>query len=88
MDEAGPTGRFPDGRLNAEDEGELVIRLSVEGRCVRIDFGKPVAWLALDPQTALNLAFALLNHARQIAAHESLPLLDPLTGKPLEGIPL
>ena len=46
---AGPTGRFPEGKQNAEDEGELRVAIAtdVPNNVVRMDFGKPVKWLSM-----------------------------------------
>jgi hypothetical protein len=49
----GPTGEFPRGKLNDADEGELTLAITSEAGVVRIDFGKPTAWIGLDPDAAL-----------------------------------
>ena len=36
-------------------------------RSVKFEFGKPVVWLAMPPETALELARALVAHARACA---------------------
>jgi hypothetical protein len=59
----GATGKFPQGKLNERDEGELQFAVGSEKGLVRIDFGKPVAWFALPPETAQQLAMLLLRHA-------------------------
>ena len=61
----GATGKFPMPAINDDDEGELrmaVARDTVNG-LVRLEFGKPVAWLALPPPEAMELAKLLLKHA-------------------------
>jgi hypothetical protein len=61
----GPTGRFPQGVLNAADEGELqfgIGRDPLDG-LVHVDFGKPVAWFAMSPESAVGFAKLLLKHA-------------------------
>lgn len=61
----GATGAFPDGQLGDEDEGELKIGIArdpIDG-LVHINLGKPTAWFAVPPETAINLAKALLKHA-------------------------
>lgn len=53
----GATGKFPDGKIGPDDEGELtlgVVRDS-QGR-VHVNFGKPVQWLAMPPEKAIELA--------------------------------
>lgn len=58
-----PTGDFPEGKLNRHDEGGLRFAISAEKGHVRIDFGKPVAWVALPPDTARKLAESLNRYA-------------------------
>lgn len=63
--EIGPTGNFPQGVLNDDDEGELqfgVARDPLDG-LVHVKFGKPVAWFALPPEIAINFARLLLRNA-------------------------
>lgn len=62
-EELGATGRFPDGKLNADDEGELHFAITRKGDQVILNFGKPVAWLAFPRATARRIATALLNAA-------------------------
>jgi hypothetical protein len=59
----GATGAFPRGKLNRTDEGELRMAISNNGELVRIDFGKPVAWLGLRPNEAKEFAALLMQHA-------------------------
>lgn len=66
MDEKlGATGRFPDGKLNDDDEGELRTLITTEGNNVIIDFGKPVAWLALPREDAIALGMLLIEKAKR-----------------------
>jgi hypothetical protein len=61
----GATGEFPYGKVQDDDEGELRMAVGfdkVDG-IVRLEFGKPVAWLGLPPAEAVNLARSLLRHA-------------------------
>lgn len=54
----GATGQFPEGKLNEEDEGELrlAVGADLDNKKVIIDFGKLVAWIALSPKDARQLA--------------------------------
>jgi hypothetical protein len=63
-DKLGPTGKFPQGKLNESDEGELIVALSSEKNMVRIDFGTPCAWVCLPPDDALAFAYAIIGRAR------------------------
>lgn len=61
----GPTGSFPRGKLSADDEGGLRIAISTVDSTIRIDFGKPVAWIGLDKPLAIAFAEAIIERARQ-----------------------
>ena len=60
--ELGASGQFPRGQLNADDEGELTLGITRDDKngIVRIDFGKPVAWMGLEPAQAIEMAKAIL----------------------------
>lgn len=64
----GATGNFPDGIDHPSDEGELRIAMAADivSNLVRIDFGKPVAWLALRKEDAEQIAHGLLLKAVQL----------------------
>jgi hypothetical protein len=60
----GATGKFPQGRIDKMDEGELRLAIGIApDGMIRIEFGKPVAWLALSADDARNLAALLTKHA-------------------------
>lgn len=61
--------RWPEGRLNGDDDGELAFGIGPDetGKLVKIDFGKPVTWTAMPPQQAIELAQLLIKHARAVA---------------------
>jgi hypothetical protein len=63
--EVGATGQFPQGKLNDDDQGELRLAVGFDklDGIVRVEFGKPVAWLGLPPPEAIQLARALLRNA-------------------------
>lgn len=62
----GATGNFPDGKVSPEDEGEIQFRVGHNQDHVKIEFGKPVAWLEMPPELARQLAESLLKHASDI----------------------
>ena len=62
----GETGKFPQGKLNDTDEGEIKIAIAVENGKVSIHFGKPVAWVAFDKFQAMDIAIALSEKANQV----------------------
>jgi len=58
----GATGKFPRGKADEHDEGELRIAIATDhaNAIVRIEFGTTVSWLGLPSAEARQLA-ALLN---------------------------
>ena len=69
-DKPGPTGDFPLGKLNEDDEGALNCAISHENGCVRIDFGKRIEWLAMPPDLAFDFASTILVHHRRLKLDE------------------
>jgi hypothetical protein len=59
----GPTGEFPDGKLNEDDAGELQLAIGHNNGNVIVQFGTAVSWFALLPEGARGLAEMLLVHA-------------------------
>jgi hypothetical protein len=55
----GATGRFPEGQLRPDDEGEIRFGVAQHGGKVVISFGKPTAWIGMSPQQARHLAKTL-----------------------------
>ena len=59
----GETGKFPRGKLNEHDEGEIQFGVTAHGGTVILAFGKEVAWLGMPPQVARQLARTLIERA-------------------------
>lgn len=61
----GPTGKFPMPAISDEDEGQLQMAVGFDpvNGLMRLEFGSPVAWLALPPPEAIELAKMLLKRA-------------------------
>lgn len=66
--EAGPTGRFPRGKLNENDEGEIQIAIAVDKakQVVIIDFGKPTTWIGFTADQASDLADLILKKSWEL----------------------
>lgn len=64
----GETGEFPYGKLDGSDEGELRMAIAADPKhgVVRIEFGKPVAWLGLPTVHARGLAAMLIEKADEL----------------------
>jgi hypothetical protein len=66
----GATGLYPDGKISPSDEGEIQIAVGVDPHgVVVIDFGKPVAWLAMTPDGAMQLGLVLIERASRCSIH-------------------
>ena len=57
-------GEFPNGKLNDDDSGALAFSVSTEAGRVVVRFPKPVAWMGMTGDEAMELAQLLLKHAR------------------------
>lgn len=68
MDKIGPTGKFPEGKVNKDDEGEIQILVGREEakNVVVLKFGKPIAWIAFGPTQAKAIANLLIKHAEAL----------------------
>lgn len=64
----GPTGEFPDGKLNEDDDGGLIIKMQVskENQVLMIEFGTNVTWIGLTKKDALNFAWNILSKAKEL----------------------
>jgi hypothetical protein len=64
----GPTGRFPQGDVGRDDNGELQVAVATDYQhaVVRIVFGAPVGWLALPAEEARALAQMLVEKADEL----------------------
>ncbi len=76
----GATGEFPDGKLDASDEGGIKMLISENAGNVRIDFGQPLAWFAMPKPQALTFAFTVLERCRVKIEHKIQQ--DPAPGEP------
>jgi hypothetical protein len=65
----GATGDHPQGKINDEDQGGLRMGIGVVDGIIRLEFGKPVAWMGLDKATALALADNIRKHAETLKVH-------------------
>lgn len=60
----GEIGAYPEGKLTKQDEGAIQFGVSAKDGKVVLDFGKPVAWIGMNPQQAADLAADLFKWAR------------------------
>lgn len=58
-------GEYPNGRMNADDTGAVAMQVGVEEGRVVLRFPKPVAWIGMTGDEAMDIARALMKHARR-----------------------
>lgn len=60
--------KWPDGRLGAEDDGELSVAIAVDPvrKVIIMHFGMPVAWVGLDADSTRGLIARLEEHLKTI----------------------
>lgn len=56
----GGTGNFPDGKMSDDDQGELLMQLTVAEGVLRVDFNKEVGMIGFDPVSARKMAERLI----------------------------
>ena len=61
----GATGTFPQPKLDDDDQGGLRLGIAFDpvNGVIRMEFGKPVAWIGFAPEDAVQLAKSLLKAA-------------------------
>lgn len=58
-------GEYPNGKLDATDQGAIAVGFSSEPGIVKMHFPKPVvAWIGFTPEQAIAMAESLIQHAR------------------------
>lgn len=61
-----PTIKYPRGKLNANDEGQLAIRMFVKGNTLILDFGKSIKWIGLGLHEVTELRRKLGEYEEQL----------------------
>lgn len=69
MSKLGKTNNFPEGKIDASDEGELQMGIAADTArgIVMINFGTPVAWIGLLPHSARELATKIIKAALEVS---------------------
>lgn len=62
----GPTGKYPDGKIADNDEGEIKIGITTMKERIVIDFGKPIHTVGFEADQALSIASVLVKRAMEI----------------------
>ncbi|MFA5021296.1 MAG: hypothetical protein WC517_04535 [Patescibacteria group bacterium] len=63
----GPTGDFPEGKLNAQDEGGLQMLVGQQQGKVVLAFGKSIKWIGMGPDQARDLGKMLISRADAVS---------------------
>ena len=73
----GATGRFPDGQIGQQDEGEIQFGVAHDRKTKKIfiNFGKPIQWMGCNSEQARYLAKTLWDHANKA---EGINVPEPL----------
>lgn len=61
----GPTGRFPEGKLTENDDGEIAFAVFRKDGKIIVDFGGPVSWFGMNPEQAKALAKILIKNSKK-----------------------
>ena len=59
-------GEYPAGRLNKYDEGAVAMAISIDSHRIRLEFPKPVKWIACTADEAAEIAMTIMEHARKL----------------------
>lgn len=62
----GATGRFPEGKLVPQDEGEIRFAVGRAKGKVIIEFGKSVHWVGMSGEQAIDLGRSLMKQGRKL----------------------
>lgn len=62
----GPTGKFPEGKLTSNDEGELEFGVTEYNQKIVVNFGTPIASLGMSVNQARQLALSLRRYANLV----------------------
>ena len=60
--------QYPEGKKYPDDLGALSIHITVDRkrRVVRLDFGKPIEWVAFEPLIAQQFAKLIIKKAKEL----------------------
>jgi len=62
----GATKKFPQGKLNKTDEGELRMAIYEEKGNIVINFGKDLSWIGFGKEDAIALGEMLISKAKNL----------------------
>ena len=65
LEKLGKTGKFPEGKITPQDEGEIMMAVGSKDGKVILDFGTPVTWIGMNPMQAKQLGMSLIQQAEE-----------------------
>ena len=65
-------GEFPNGRLNAEDQGAIPVSIGHDLGAVTMQFPRNLNWIGFTPEQAIDIAQTLVEHARKCGCKKPL----------------
>ena len=62
----GATNKFPDGKINDDDDGQIAIGITLSNDKLIIHFGdKPIKWIGFSKEEAKDFAETILNKIKE-----------------------
>ena len=65
-------GEYPNGRLNADDQGATAVAIGHEKGAVTMQFPRNLNWIGFTPDQAVDIAQVLIEHARKCGSTKPL----------------
>ena len=63
--EVGPTGQFPEGKIDKSDDGEIKIAVGVQDGKIVMEFGAPIEWIGFTPEQGQEIGMLLIKRSAQ-----------------------
>ena len=67
-------GEYPNGRLNADDQGAVAVAIGHENGAVTMQFPRNLNWIGFTPDQAVDIAQTLITHARKCGSTKPLTI--------------
>ena len=61
----GATGKYPEGKLREDDEGEIALGIAVHKGKIIMDFGGDMGWVGFTPEQSRQIASILQKRAKE-----------------------
>lgn len=67
-------GEYPEGRLNADDQGGIAVAIGHQDGKVVMQFPKNLNWIGFTADQAVDIANSLIEHARACGSKKPLTI--------------